>query len=610
MLKKIFFLFSTFIIFFSLLEITVYAQDNDACYIPPELKCSCPAGSCDVEITCKTLGAFNADDTTYFNSQVTSCKEYGGTWVLNCYNVNITEDISAYIGDNPSFTPGGYDQLVCDYECVDKDNPTWGTDACVIEDNKTWCPCPADPNWTPTPTETPDPSSTPEPTPDTRRIQGNFYEYTNAGFVGNTCGGQATQTAVELANIPNIYAHLSGSNVQSGALNSGDNSKYTIDMSSSPTGNNWDVTVTLNTGGLLESEMLACGCPAAIDPSDPFTCQYSGIADDVSNIDFYLKPYLDNVSWFQTFGGNIFARENIRSYIPVVNCVADGTCEDSIIAKIPSSTNQLTSGFALTSGASANISTINSFVGSRSYINSSDRTDNLNAYATSVEINSYGYAFYANKLSGEIDISRPGGSLDLNEVRTDDNWVPGATNIIHVNGDLTIDETHNWDVQNGDSIVVLVNGNLNVSDAAPDAGLDQVISVAEGGFLAFFAANNIIFDESIGYSIDPAAPTIPAVTNATANIVGVFVADNILTVNAFEATDIPDRKFIGSGTFVGWTNIDLARDFDDGDQGSTLSSMQAVENFIFRPDFMANFPNELKVTNSNWRELNPQYLDQ
>ena len=591
MLKKILFVF--IILFFSLPKLA-----KAVC----EQNCSCPNGECNVMVQCQTIGAFNT--SSIFQEEIDGCI---GTWVMTCNSITINpDDIDPY--DVTNFTPENYTDLVCSYECV-YDGNDYGTEACIMEDAQFWCGCPDDGSWTPTPTPTDDPGSTPTPTPDVRYIKGNFYEYTNAGFVGNTCGGQATQTPVDISST-NIYAHISGTNIQTGGIDANDASKYTINMTTSPTGQTWDITLSLDNGSLIDSEKLACGCPAAIDPEDPFTCQYSGISDNVSDVDFYLKPYLDSSSWFQTFGGNIFARSNIQSFLPIANCVNDGTCEDSLIAKTPETTNQLSSGFALTSGTTNNIITHNGIFNLRSYINSSDRTDNLNAYATSVKVNTYGYDFYSKQLAGDIDIIRPAGSADLNEIRTDDAWLPNETNIIEIQGDLTIDETSNWDVPSGETVVVLVNGDLNVSDSLPDSELDQVISVEEGGFLAFFAANNITFDESIGYAIDPASPTIPAVTNANANVVGVFVADNILTIDGFEATDVPDRKFIGSGNFVGWTNVALNRDFDDGDQGATLSSMQAVENFIFRPDFMINFPDELKVINSNWRELTPQYLEQ
>ena len=567
-----------------------------------EKNCDCPPGDCDVMFQCKSVGAFNT--SSYFQDEIDACE---GTWVMTCYNKHITDEEDIILQPYTVY-PANYEQLVCTYECSKYSNP-YGKEACIMEDNEIWCGCPPDPNWTPepTPTNNPPPST---PTPDTRKITGNFYEYTNAGFVGNTCGGQATQTAIQLTSAPSIYAHISGTNIQTGALNSDNNSKYTISMSSSPNGQNWDVTLNINNESLLASEKLACGCPVAIDPANPFTCQYSGIADNATEVNFYLKPYMNSSSWFQTFGGNIYSRSSIISPLPIGNCVSDGTCQNSLIAKFPNSTNPFSSGFILTNTSTRNnIITVEGLVSPRSYINSSDRTDNINAYATSVKINSYGYDFYSKQLAGEIDITRPGGSADLNEIRTDDAWIPTETNVIKIEGDLNINETHNWDVPNGETVVVLVDGNLNISDSLPDSGLDQVISVEDGGFLAFFANNNITFDESIGYAIDPAAPTVPAVTNANANVVGVFIADNILTIDGFEATDIPDRKFIGAGTFVGWTNVSLERDFDDGDQGSTLNSMQAVDNFIFRPDFMINFPDELKIINSNWRELTPQYLE-
>ena len=87
------------------------------------------------------------------------------------------------------------------------------------------------------------------------------------------------------------------------------------------------------------------------------------------------------------------------------------------------------------------------------------------------------------------------------------------------------------------------------------------------------------------------------------------MADGILQIQGQSVTTIPDFKFIGAGTFIGWENVELNRDFDDGNRGKSLNGTQAVENFLFRPDFVQNFPEELKVVSKNWHEQAPQRID-
>jgi len=54
--------------------------------------------------------------------------------------------------------------------------------------------------------------------------------------------------------------------------------------------------------------------------------------------------------------------------------------------------------------------------------------------------------------------------------------------------------------------------------------------------------------------------------------------------------------------------VDLNRTIDDGDQGAIFNQNQAIENFIYRPDFLANWPEKLKASISNWHEIDPQLI--
>lgn len=61
---------------------------------------------------------------------------------------------------------------------------------------------------------------------------------------------------------------------------------------------------------------------------------------------------------------------------------------------------------------------------------------------------------------------------------------------------------------------------------------------------------------------------------------------------------------------MGWGDVNLDRTFEDGGQGAILNQSQAIENFIYRPDFLANWPVRLKASVSNWHEIDPQLISQ
>ena len=191
-------------------------------------------------------------------------------------------------------------------------------------------------------------------------------------------------------------------------------------------------------------------------------------------------------------------------------------------------------------------------------------------------------------------------------------WQTDETNFVVVNGNVGIDETQGFNLSSDQSLVVFVDGNLTLDDSNTGDNKYKIISVDEGGFLAFFVNGDILISADVGYELDPANPTVPVVSVENSNIEGVFVADVDLTIQSkSEIGEVPpDRKFIGAGTFVGWHGVNLDRTFDDDGQGPILNQTQAIENFVYRPDFLANWPTKLKASVSNWHEINPQLISE
>ena len=65
-----------------------------------------------------------------------------------------------------------------------------------------------------------------------------------------------------------------------------------------------------------------------------------------------------------------------------------------------------------------------------------------------------------------------------------------------------------------------------------------------------------------------------------------------------------DDRFVGEGSFIGWSGINLDRDFSDGSDRSLENNDKAVDLFIYRPDFLVNMPDILLVPIRIWQETN------
>jgi hypothetical protein len=148
-------------------------------------------------------------------------------------------------------------------------------------------------------------------------------------------------------------------------------------------------------------------------------------------------------------------------------------------------------------------------------------------------------------------------------------------------GDLTIQQP--WSVNSGEFITVIVNGNLTLTDPS-NAG--QLTSVAEGGFLAFIVSGNIEVDQTLG---NASAVTTP-------NLEGLFVADGTLTIETTGDT-ATEQRFVGAGTYVGWSGVELDRDV-----GLPTSNTVPSEQFIFRPDLLRYAPARMLRPLYLWQE--------
>lgn len=594
---KNFFVFSLLIISLQVLSTKAFAECDDT-------TCWGCTGRCGVE-TCKYSGTFTTVSTHY------EC--VGGCLQLDCWDPSQTGTLDP---NTSYFNPGGYENVNCIKSC---DMDCWGNSgsningSCIYETGETLCDCeplPGDPTPTPSPTEgggDPDPTASPTPTPTSTPsfITGTIQEDNGAALSGNICT-QAT-------NNPLSLAHL---NITSGAYSANFSSIipgfYTLNTSA--TGSNYTVTLDLsNQTGLIE---YICSCPAALDPDNPYVCQYTGVSSPSDNINFYLQVNnLSSDSWFQVFGGNVFGRDGIASVIPYNFCDDDSNCQSALNAPMPLSSNLLSSGFPITN--TGNDSSVRSYdynIAYHSYFHLPEKASNLNSYDVSTDLNQLSYDYFYKLAENQIQEIGNGEDLEplLEDWISSTWWVDDEVNYIKVNGNVNIDETQGFHVINDIKLVVFVDGNLILDDSEASDTYRKITSVEQGSFLAFFVNGDIIVTADVGYELDPLNPSTPTVSNANSNLEGVFVANNNLIVQSKTAIGEvpPDRKFIGSGTFVGWNHVLLNRTFNDNDFGPILSNSQAVENFIYRPDLLANWPVKLKASTSNWREVDPRVIIQ
>jgi len=386
---------------------------------------------------------------------------------------------------------------------------------------------------------------------------------------------------------------------------------YSIDTGTTGTG----YTISLDLSGQVDTNYV-CSCPAPADPNNPYLCRYTGVTSPTANVNFYLREYnLSNNSWFQVFGSNYFAYNLISSPVPATTCEDDPECMAALAAPNVDQNNPLSTGFPVVNTSNSN--SVRSSASSsvyHAYFHPTTRPSNLNSYALGTELAPLSYEYFYQL--AETSLTEIGNGEDLEPLMADFTsapwWQTNEVNYVKINGNVSIDETQGFQLGSGQQLVVFVDGRLTFDDSNPNDTNRKITSVANGGFLAFIASGDIWITPNVGYELNPSVPTVPAVTVANSNLEGVFIAANDLLLQSKSAIGEtpPDRKFIGAGTFIGWNNVLLNRTFNDGGFGPILNNNQAVENFIYRPDLLVNWPVKLKASTSTWREVDPQLITQ
>ncbi|MFH2118474.1 MAG: hypothetical protein ABII10_01935 [Candidatus Paceibacterota bacterium] len=441
------------------------------------------------------------------------------------------------------------------------------------------CPTPTPVSGGGTPTPTPTPIPTPTPTP-VQIFAGNFYADENAvpagiGGTDNLCTG-ITTTPAFIANGLITLDRIG--ETKSSSVN---NTAYTITANTSSS--DYTIALELEFPPADPDNAWMCACNA--DPSNPFRCLYTNQQPNQGLTNFFVKRNAVSNSWFQTLGGSSWASGNIQSKIPFSTCSLP-TCNPALILRDPLGTIN-SAGFPLTDTGSVVTSD-----GGGVYIHEVDgRTNALQAEALGVKVPLENYDYFYNKF-GQNAQTLSNSSKPI---------VTGDTlGVFLYSGNLVINEINAWNLNNTEQIIVFVNGNLTIDDST--GGQNRIITVATGGdgFLMFVVSGDTTVTAKVGYNNIYTS----AATANIANVEGIFVSDGLLTIAGL--TGATDKKFIGAGTFVGWSGVDLQRNFDDG-LTPELNSAAATETFIFRPDFIINAPRQIKTAQMTWREIEPSF---
>lgn len=387
-------------------------------------------------------------------------------------------------------------------------------------------------------------------------------------LVGGVC--QASSTAVYRGG---GTVRLTGNSQNKSAAVSTTDGSYTI------------TAVPGNTGYTLSfspsSTAYGCSCPAG--------CTYTGVTiPEPTDLPFYVTPIAN--PWTQTVGGDVGAFASgvgfsVQDPIPIATCVAPG-CVSYLSLPLVAG-NQATSG-SLVVQSSTQVDLKNTTNGPQNdNVAQTSRLVRLTNPFIPKENYDYFYRLYSLGLTPSDDFIG-GGRNPAAATKPNGNPANGKT-AFYRNGDLTI--TSPWSLNNNDSIVIFVNGNLNINSTitVPTAALPQK------PFLGFIVSGNITIGSNVG--------TATFASTSNGQVQGFYLADGQILVPTVGAAGT-DLKLVAEGTFAAGGGISIKRDFRNGGNG-LMNNEFPVALFTYRPDIFRSVPDRMKVPLTVWKEATP-----
>lgn len=161
---------------------------------------------------------------------------------------------------------------------------------------------------------------------------------------------------------------------------------------------------------------------------------------------------------------------------------------------------------------------------------------------------------------------------------------PSSATPYYVVGDITT--SGNWGIADGETIVIIVNGNVTIGGNIRFTGTT--------GFFALISNGTISVSSAIGRTTGSTVP----------NLEGVYVAMNEGHTGRFEtgaSVAALTARFIGSGMFIADEFL-LQRDLDGFGVGNAGASS---ELFIYNPRLLISMPDAMKELSVSWQEVAP-----
>lgn len=268
--------------------------------------------------------------------------------------------------------------------------------------------------------------------------------------------------------------------------------------------------------------------------------------------------------WFQTQGGSVHAQGNLKSTIPI------GTPQQ-VFNKDGSAPypGLVTYGTAGSCDFNGDNTCGGETIGGNNVISSTNWL--ANQPHTSVHY----YDYFYNRLGAPAGVA--GGTLSSE--------LTSQLTPYYYTSDVTID-TVNWSVGDGETIIVLVNGNLTIK---------KNITITGTGFVAFIVNGTITIDPSVGTD---------SLVNNTPQIQGIYIATNADKTGTFitGASTSGTERLVLKGSFIADTFL-LQRDLDMIAEGDNV--VASAELFIYDPNLFIHMPESMKNIPVTWEEVAP-----
>lgn len=385
---------------------------------------------------------------------------------------------------------------------------------------------------------------------------------------------------------------------------------------SGPT-SNYDLPVTIPTGSQLRSsftfasDLYSCvlTCPDVVSSATQKKCQKDGYVDDTLTSSLYISQ-LNITGWWESVGGLAYG-QNIEATLPLDSSKKPLVCPETgpkatactpLLMRSPLFVANLLAGIPI----AYKIKVAPGWTTERPIVD----TFASNVPDTFKQSLAKGDTAYHHFLSKIPEDTLTKTSLSNFNALSDLPSTGEKPKYFKVANNLTINPTSDPIViPPAGKYIIFVEGTLTIgNDTFETDSLDQLIDVESGGFLAIIVSNAITIKPSVGTYIDPKitpSDELGIGTAPTANLSGIFITDDTLTIEGNKLDGFPDKRFIGEGSFVSATKIDLQREFNRNSlpNSKIISGYTPTEVFRHRPDIVLATPKELKEVTTQYQEV-------